>query len=377
MTPGRSATSAGSVPPAHEGTALFVELARVVDAMASLERVRSLSLPYPRAAQLALDRMVLYCLERDRTPPRSVPELLTWCRDHTAGGPLFQVPATFVSPDATLVDPVGLMPTRTCLEVASFHPRGCAEQEADLLLAELEARSSAVGGYGRCRSFLMQRPVVTQRDRFSRRGWSGTVWNRVKDLYGPVPESLLSHRILNLCGSCGLPALPGRDSAGGAEKWCETEDCPTGVPFRLMRDPGQTLVLRQSLRAFLALPGPTERSALAELQGAGIEYELMPRASGSYRVRGAGASTCFMRVYDRRQPALLAARVVDSLVAPDALSLVVVPRRSADRPGYRTAFESAVPSDQREHVALTTPEDLVGHVLTQHGPHKERDDRNA
>ncbi|MER5766615.1 hypothetical protein [Streptomyces sp. NPDC001985] len=375
-------------PKSHgDGTALFAELARVVAALAAQDGLRSFSLPYPREAQRALDRAVLHCLDRGRTPPRSLPELLSWCREHPAGGPLFRVPAALVSPGATLIDPVGHMPTRTCLEVASSGPEGRVEQEAVRLLAELAAACGSVDAYERCRRFLANRPAIGQRDRFAgREPWSTAVWNRVRHLYEAVPEALLHRRTLALCGTCGLPALAAREkprasaARGGPDpsavrgapdpstghrpgRWCESEDCPPDVPFRLVRDPGHTLLLRRSLRVFLALPGPTEHAALAALDRAGAGHELIPAGLGMYRVTGAGPRVCFLRADDRREPALLAARVAASPEALDGPVLVVTPGPRAERDGYRAAFTAAL-RDTPVRAVLTTPEDLVRRART-------------
>ncbi|MFC9863162.1 MULTISPECIES: pPIWI_RE_Y domain-containing protein [unclassified Streptomyces] len=363
MRPGVPAPRAGSPTGSHEGAELFAELARVVAAAASQDRLRSFSLPYPRDAQLALDRMVLYCLGRGHTPPRSVPELLSWCRRTTAGDPLFQVPPDQVSPDATLIHPDGAMPTRTCLELASTGPRGEIEQEALSLMAGLAARCGSPVEYRRCRSFLMSRPLISQADRMHGRGrWNKAVWDRVKGLYGPVPEYLRCGRLLVLCGTCGLPARKGDERAGRPGTWCEKEDCPPGVPLRLVRDPGHSLLLRRSLRIFLVLAGPTERAALAELTRAKVVHEFSPAGLGSYRIRGAGAPDRLMRVYDRQQPVLLASRINESTAGPSAVTLVVVPRKQAGDPAYRTAFAKAVETGPHGRPVLTTPEDLVHDV---------------
>ncbi|MEV0281801.1 hypothetical protein AB0I22_36200, partial [Streptomyces sp. NPDC050610] len=194
--------------------------------------------------------------------------------------------------------------------------------------------------------------------------------------YTLVPESLLTGKVLALCGTCGLPALSGDKPQAANGRWCEGEDCPPGIPFRLARDPGHTLVLRRCLRAFLTLSGPTEKAALDKLSGAGIGYDFIPADLGTYRIHDAGARTCFMRVYDRQEPTVLAARVANSFVDLAGLAWVVVPQRLANRAGYRAAFETALGDGPRERVALTTPDDLVCRVRAQHTSRKntEQDD---
>ncbi|MGK5627246.1 hypothetical protein [Streptomyces sp. URMC 123] len=346
------------------GRALFGELARMVAALAEVQELRSFALPYPSIAQRALDRTVMHCLDVGETPPRSLPELWEWCRTRPAGDPLFAVPASLVTPDTTLVHPVGRMPTRSCLEVASHAPDGGAAANARALLDDLEARCATGERYRQCRRFLANHPVVHQRDRFGP-GWSKAVWSRVKDLYGPLPESLLVDDVFLRCPSCGLPALsrngavpvPG-PSATDADIWCEGEECPRDDPLELIREPDQAWILRRSLRMFLALPHRTEEAARDALDRAGIDHEALPGPLSAYRLKDAGPGIVDMQVYDRLQPALLAAHLADSAPFADR-TLVVVPASLAGRDGYREAFTDALPALPRARLVLTTPVDLV------------------
>ncbi|WP_419667569.1 hypothetical protein [Streptomyces sp. 2-1] len=346
------------------GSELFRELARMVAGLAEVQGLRSFALPYPGLAQRALDRTVMHCLDVGETPPRSLPELWEWCRTKPAGDPLFAGSALLVTPGATLVHPVGRMPTRSCLEVASHGPDGGVAAHARALLGDLEARCGTGERYRQCRSFLARHPVVHQQDRFGP-GWSKAVWSRVKDLYGPLPESLLVDSDFLRCPSCGLPALP-RDravpvpgpSATDADIWCEGEDCPRDDPPELIRDPEQTWILRRPLRTFLALPHRTEEAALDVLDRAGIDHEALSGPLSAYRLRDSGPGIVDIQVYDRLQPALLAAHLADSAPLADR-TLVVVPDALAGRHGYRRAFTDALPALLRDRLVLTTPVDLV------------------
>lgn len=344
------------------GGELFVELARMVAALAEVQGLRSFALPYPGYAQRSLDRIVMHCLDAGVTPPRSLPELWEWCRTTPAGDPLFAVPASLVTPDATLVHPVGRMPTRSCLELASHGPGEGVAAHACMLLDNLEARCGTVERYRQCRGFLARHPVVHQRDRFGL-GWSNAVWSRVKDLYGPLPESLLVDGVFLRCPACGLPALtrdgtvPG-PSATDADIWCEGEECPRVDPPELIREPDQTWILRRSLRMFLALPHRTEEAARDALDRAGVDHQALPGLLSGYRLRDTGRGVVDIQVYDRRQPALLAAHLTDSAPLADR-TLVVVPEALAVRNGYLEAFTDALPALLRDRLVLTTPVDLV------------------
>ncbi|MFD8994426.1 pPIWI_RE_Y domain-containing protein [Streptomyces abikoensis] len=346
------------------GSELFRELARMVAALAEVQGLRSFALPYPGLAQRALDRTVMHCLDVGETPPRSLPELWEWCRTRPAGDPLFAVPASLVTPGATLVHPVGRMPTRSCLEVASHWPDGGVAAYARVLLGDLEARCGTGERYWQCRRFLARHPVVHQRDRFGP-GWSKAVWSRVKDFYGPLPESLLVDGVFLCCPSCGLPALP-RDgavpvpgpSATDADIWCEGEECLRDDPLKLIREPDQTWILRRSLRAFLALPHRTEEAAREALDRAGIDHEALSGPLSAYRLRDTGPEVVDIQVHDRLQPALLAAHLTDSVPLADR-TLVAVPEALAGRDGYREAFTDALSALLRDRLVLTTPVDLV------------------
>ncbi|MEU3963079.1 hypothetical protein AB0F42_25255 [Streptomyces buecherae] len=358
-------SSGVTLPEAPGQLPLFLEVAQAVVELSEHKSLRSFSLPYPSRAQRALDRMVLHCLALGQAPPRAVPELLEWCARRVVSDPVFGVPDTLVAPDARLIDPVGRMPTRTCLELASHGPDGVVEQRARNLLGSLEARCGSAERFLRCRSFLARHPVVHQHHRFQR-GWDKAGWTHVRNLYRPVPESVLSAGLLLRCNGCGLPALL-RDGVepwtgalvSGAETWCENEGCPHGTPLTLIRDPSHALVLDRSLRSFLALPYAVEQAALDELDRVAIGYEPLPGGFSGYRLRDVAAPARTLYLYDRLQPALLAARCA----APETLSagpaFVVIPERLAHRADYRATFAAALPEELRERVTLTTPRGLI------------------
>ncbi|MFI2695140.1 hypothetical protein ACH5AR_30380 [Kitasatospora sp. NPDC018619] len=350
---------------ATEDVAVYRQLASMVVMSSDLGNLRSFALPYPPLAQRSLDQMVLRCLELGEEPPFSVPGLLDWCRRRPAGDRVFAVPAGLLEADATLVHPVGVMPTRTCLELTSHEQRGGVEQEARSLLEELVGRCKDAEQYSRSRQFLAQHAVVHQQDRFSR-GWSKAVWTRVRDLYQPLPESLVvSGRFLR-CGTCGLPALIGGRRApehgapiAGPQTWCEGERCPAGERMELIREPEQVMLLRRSLRVFLALPFAVERLGLASLTAFGIGYEAVPGELGSYLLHGPGLRSCSAHFYDRVQPVLLAGRCVESAGNLPGPAIVVVPEWSAGSVDFRRAFAAALPEALRSRVLLGSPQDLA------------------
>ncbi|MER7928058.1 hypothetical protein ABTY96_33785 [Streptomyces sp. NPDC096057] len=358
---------------------LFLTLARAVTILAECDGLRSLSLPYPKEAQLALDRAIVHCLDNGWTPPKSLPELLSWCTQHRMGDTRFGLSPAPVTQDARWIDPVGLVPTRTSLELAPVGRPGRTEQDAIDSLAALEHKCRSIDGYSRCRQFLAHHPLITQEDRFDRR-WRTTTWNKVRDLYEHVPEALVDHKKLVLCGSCGLPTRTRRDEReSGPDTWCEGEDCPPGVPFRLLRNPAQCLILRRSLRAFLVTPARTEQDAMDEVGRLGLGHHLLVDSGlGTHHITGSQTRDCLVQVHDRHQPARLAGRISEEFSRATHPVLVVVPRRLADREGYRVAFETALSRECREQVTLTTPDDLERHLYPRNPPSdSDREDTHA
>ncbi|GGS64065.1 hypothetical protein AB0E75_24765 [Streptomyces griseoviridis] len=361
---GRAERSDAGEAPGDAGSELFGELARMVAALAEVQGLRSFTLPYPAFAQRALDHTVTHCLDVGEAPPRSLPELWEWCGTRPSDDPLFAVPASLVSPGTTLVHPVGRMPTRSCLEVASHGPDKGVAAHARALLGDLRARSGTEERYRQCRAFLARHPVVHQQDRFAP-GWNRAVWSRVKNLYGPLPEYLLADGVFLHCPSCGLPALP-RDSAvsvpgppaADAEIWCEGENCPRDAPAEPVREPDQAWILHRSLRWYLALPHRTDEAAREALERAGAAHETLPGLLPAYRLRDTGPRIVDIQVYDRVEPALLAAHLAVNTPLADR-TLVVIPDVPAGRDGYRDAFTAALPALLRDRLVLTTPMDLL------------------
>lgn len=342
---------------------LLFALARAVMLLAEHAGLRSFFLPYISEAQCVLDRVVLHCLERGWTPPKSLPELVTWCVQRTLDDELFDSLPSLLTTGARLVDPVGLMPTRTCLELAAAGRTRGAEHDALDMLAALERKCRSAYWFGECRRFLARHPVVSQQDRLAP-DWGRAVWKTVRELYEPIPEALVENQVLAVCGTCQLPGrTPNGQRLSGPDTWCEGEWCPSGVRFRLMRSPNQCLILPRALRAFLVTPAPTEQETLDQLECIGADHHLMPGGGlGVYHVAGHGLRTCLVQVCDRRQPALLGGRISGTFAASTDCVMVVVPRRRAEESEYREAFFAGLSSHCKERVTLTAPDGLAQHL---------------
>ncbi|WP_314172594.1 pPIWI_RE_Y domain-containing protein [Streptomyces winkii] len=357
-----------------EGIIRVRELANVLVELGEEAGLRSFLLPYPSAAQRALDRMVLHCLGHGQVPPKGLPELFEWCRHRSVSDRTFEIPPALIFPEATLVHPVGLLPTRTCLELASAGTDGGPEEAARDLLTELAGRCGSEERFHRSRQFLALNPVVCQGDRFARgpgkRSWSKEIWSRVKDLYRPLPKALTAEGTLLRCGTCRLPALlsgrrvPDRRTAvSGPETWCEGETCPSGIPMDLIRTTDGVQLLVKPLRNFLSLPFRLEQAVLADLDRAAIGHQALPGELSAYQLQGIGLSFRRLHIHDRVQPALLADRFgrFGDATSPVA---VVVPEELARSARYRAAFFQALPDP--DQVLLTGPVDLVARLRGEH-----------
>lgn len=356
----------------HAGAELLRAVARGVIDLSSQDRVASFALPYPTSAQLALDRTVLTCLNQHEAPPAGVPELIVWCRDRILAEWPLTMPVGFVTPDSRLIDENVCLPTRTCAELASDGPLGFMEQEASALLGEVAAGCSSTANYQSCRDFLIRRTVVTQQNLMNilRNPRDAMAWKRVSHLYGTVPDAYVLDGKFAVCPTCQSLALPLTDGA----TWCESEMCPRAIEVEPSYEAAMSRVLRTPLRIFLTLPGRTELVVRQRLARCGVTVELVPGALGSYQLSRPTGETWTMRVYDRVQPTLLAARMFESITPDDSRTLVVVPDHVVrHRPDFRAAFDRLTPADA--DLALVAEDELA--TATGTSDHDDRRNDNA
>ncbi|MCB5909657.1 hypothetical protein [Streptomyces pinistramenti] len=359
-------------PPGDEPglSGLYAELAGALTVLDDQQCLASFSLPYPPAVQLLYDRVVLRCIEQQRTPPASLPDLVQWSRESRAGEEPFAVPASTISPDARLVHPLGRVPTRACLELASADRGGLAAGEAHALLGMVKERCVSESSFRKCRDFLISTPVLSGREPLSRkRRWDDRLWRRVADLYVPVPEFLRRYDVLALCATCELPALLPRDGDFERMEWCESETCRTDRPPLLLRDPGEVMLLRRCLRVFLVLPGRVERSARQALHAAGIPVRSRPDRPGTYELVDSDGTDRVLRSYDRLQPALLARTVREECSDAPECAVVVVPQQCLAQPDFEAAFAAPFPGPSRP--ALVTPNGLAAEMRPP--PHEQKE----
>ncbi|AQA14849.1 pPIWI_RE_Y domain-containing protein [Streptomyces malaysiensis] len=329
-----------------QGAELLCGIARSLIALGKERNIASYSLPYPRLAQLTLDRVVLHCALHRKEPPTGVPGLAEWWERSAEGNHPLPLPAGFLKDGSRLLDPGTGKATRTCAELASYGPYGTLDRDAADLLDGLEAACKHPELFERCRTFLIARPVIDAEApiEMARTHAALTVWRRVRHLYAPPADHEVVRGKVAVCAGCGLPA---RADEGERTTWCESGRCTVGTAASV-HPADRKLLLPYSLRLFLSLPGATETRVVAGLRSRGIFPELVSGGLGAYGFTDPVGVKWVMRVLDREEPALLADRATRLFAQEPHRSLVALPDELLHRtPGYRDAFQRHVPPGVR------------------------------
>jgi pPIWI_RE three-gene island domain Y/REase associating with pPIWI_RE len=314
-------------PYANAPTELIYAVARCFFELAAQRQTDSFRLPYPPNVQLTLDRVVLDCLRRGVSAPSTIPDLV---RRFTAGSteePPIMMPIGFVPPRASLISDLTRLPTRTCAELASVGENG-VEHEAERMLAEIAEACPSVEVFETCRDLLISNVVINpERDRLLNATPRLSMnWQRLRRLYEEVPAAYttreMGERVFVRCRECDLPGLPLPDERWLCESgYCEIIETPDRHPMNGIR------LLPTPLRLFLSLPGGPEQAIRRRLASAGITTTLIPDRLGAYRYTRSTGETGILRVYDREQPTLLAARLAEEPASPGEREIAVIPDR--------------------------------------------------
>ena len=328
------------------GAELLGGIARSLIALGEQKNISSYSLPYPRLAQLTLDRVVLHCVRHGQEPPMGVPALAAWWERPVDGNHPLPLPNGFLGDGSRLLDPRTGKPTRTCAELACYGPYGTLDGDAADLLDELEAACVQAELFERCRAFLITRPAIDAEApmEMARNHTKLIVWRRVRHLYAPPADHEVVRGRVAVCTGCGLPA---RADEGERITWCESGRCATGTAARVTHA-DRTLLLPYSLRLFLSLPGTTEIRVVDALRRRGIPPRFVRGDLGAYAFTDPVGGRWVMRVLDREEPALLADRATRLFAQGRHQSLIVLPGELLRRaPGYREAFQRHLPTGVR------------------------------
>lgn len=334
------------IPPGTDGQGptLLPDLARGLMDLGNITQGNALNLPYPSSIQRALDRIVLTCLREGRVPPFGVPDLAGWCTAPLAVRWPSSAVLELLDTKATLLDPRRCLPTRSCAELASYGPDGLVEQGAMLSLRELAQTVPTPAMFERCREFLIDRVVVTNHDARDA-SWRPMIWKFVQHLYQP-PSPVHVTGGLATCPTCGLIAMVEH----GRVVWCEGEVCGPGLASGLEYELSKVRVLGLSLRLFLSLPGRTERPVMRRLAALGVTGTLLPDGLGAYQLSEPVLGRSTMQVFDRVEPALLAA----GLAGRSDLLAVLPDRLMRARPALLESVRRALPPELDVEVTTET-----------------------
>jgi hypothetical protein len=301
---------------------LLVVLAESVVELHLQSAAQRFFLPYANVVQLALDRIGFACLVRACPPPRSVAELMTWCKDK-----------------AIVEWPISL--------ADDLVPPG-ARQIFDEAVAGRSPQTVEA-----CRDLLLGRVLVDQESQWKmfREPRHAMAWKLVGGLYEAPPRSYVVDRTMLVCGSCGLLAVP----MPNGTLWCEADGCPRADGAESY-EAARVRVLSYPLRIYFSLAGRAELAVRSLLAEHGFTVQAVPDRLGAFTVASSGGSR-ILRVHDRAEPVLHALEFVEERGAPAGEELIVMPRRAFDRRiGYAPAFAAALPPGAR--VPLV-PDDLV------------------
>ncbi|MFC8710331.1 hypothetical protein ACFUCQ_10430 [Streptomyces sp. NPDC057197] len=271
---------------------LLRDVATAVLHLAAVDDLDAFTLPYPAAAQRALDALTLQCLRNGATPPAGVPEMVRWARARPLSSwPLDQLPADLFDAADRLIDEGSGEPSQLCHELAVRGHGDSTGRQYDRMVIHEALRvcraMSAPESYTAFRRLLVTQPVLTEDD------WAEIACDLfldpvrflVKEIYAPVPAGFRRDGSYLCCHRCLTLLHP----VSATEWWCERDQCRHQGPAPHGRtlvaaETGELRQLRKPLRLFVTGPGQAETSLEGELRALGLTVEMWPNFD-SYDVR--------------------------------------------------------------------------------------------
>ncbi|MEV5409596.1 hypothetical protein AB0K60_12265 [Thermopolyspora sp. NPDC052614] len=352
---------------AHAGVPLIRTLATALLKLEAERDLDSFTLPYPPEAQRALDRTVLACLLKGATPPASLIELITWCRDWPLTDWPIDLPPDAADHEDRLLDPESWRPTELCHEWAertSDSAAGFRDRQIIHTALRLCREHADDVAYTAFRRLLVHQPVLTAEESFQ--VLNDTVLEPVHELirrvYLEVPDSYLRDGEYVCCGRCLTLLTPMRDG----EWWCERDRCrrqgPPPPGRRLRREEvGEVVQVERPLRQFVTGPGRAEADLEQALSELGLDVRMWPGYDAyDLLVTFPDGRRWAVDVKDWASPVLLgrSARPVPAEPPYDEAFWVVPAHRVEARPGYISAYERSRPA-QAGDLPLLTDAELV------------------
>jgi hypothetical protein len=357
---------------------LLRTLASGVVTLSEMAQPGSFSLPYPADAQRALDRIAAECLLHGAPPPRSLPDLITWCAQRPVRDWPLKLPPDEVAPGDRLIEPHTRTPTQLCYEWAlRVADTGTELYEKQVMLGAMSLcrGANAPESYTAFRRLLIERPVLTRSDLALLNGDPDLlpVIDLVREAYRPAPAGSAVDGEFASCKGCRCLLVP----AGTGEWWCEQDRCrgegraKIGVRYRADAD---VLQLARPLRIFVTGPGRAEIELERSLARLGLQVEMWP-GYDAYDLRAhlPNGTAWAIDVKDRASPAMLGMDATPLPTTPSyhAAFLVVPQYRFRDRRDYRQAFSHHCPPEVAALVALRSDRELVRDArrIAQGGKH--------
>lgn len=324
------------------------------------------SLPYPGDAQRALDRLAAGCLRRGLSPPRSIPDLVTWCARRPLSQWPLEMPAGVAGAGDLLVDPHTCTPTQLCYELAiDSRDTGTELYEREMMFGALERcrTAEAPDSYTALRDLFVRYPVLTRAKLglLHARAELLPVMDLIEQAYRPAPVGLAVDGRFAACARCRCLLVP----AGRGRWWCEQDRCRREGVAQVGEEypvSGNVHQLARPLRIFVTGPGRAEIELEERLTALGLQVEMWPNYDAyDLRVTLPDGSVWAIDVKDRANPALLARTTTPFRIDPPfTTAYLVVPQyRTQDRPDYRQVFARNCPPEVAAVVHLSTDRELI------------------
>jgi hypothetical protein len=304
-------------------------------------------LPYPVPLQRGLDVLSIICLRAGVDAPRSVPDLLAWCRQPLTSWPLHLETDAVVAGDR-LLD--GIEPTQLCEEWAVASGDVEAEVQEQRLLTDVLTTcraADAQAAYVAFRRLLIERPVLTALELHQQMGDPSLTLlaDHVRRVYLPAPAEAIVDGQLFCCRTC--QNLLTADATG--QLACPNERCRRQAkrrPTRCLAARDGVHWLMRPLRTFVAAPGWAEIRLAERLKGMGLGIELWPNFDAyDIRVVFPKGGAWAIDVKDWANPFLLARQVrrIPEVPVWDQ-AFFVFPQERLRRSDYLRAFSNHCPA---------------------------------
>lgn len=326
---------------------------------------------YDAVVQSTYNQLVLLCLQKQRTPPASVPDMARWAATRPIGDTRWPwtLPEDF-DRTVTLVDAQTATPTQQCMEWQVAAANVAAEQvENQLMLTAIATcqNAGAPESYTAFRRLLITRPVLTQAQRAALA--DDLDLELLRDLihrcYEPAPASYLRDGAYAVCARCRCLLVPiGRDRYVCELDRCRRDQHPRVGATLDARQGGGVYQLTRPMRMFITGPGLAETDLEDALVQRGLRPQMWPNFDAyDLRIEFPRGRVWAIDVKDRANPALLGRSTAP--LRPDPpynAGFLVVPRyRFDEREDYARVYAHHRP-DTAAEVDLLSDTALLARV---------------